>query len=111
MPKLKLKSTLEFDELKDVLRIVELNRDLVINLHNLLEATKKRNEEMKSITITAQCLSNLLSKYRGKEVRDLVGKDISDEQKRSLNSIFQQKHIQLRFPIPKKTQSEDTRGL
>ena len=104
--KTKTKTTLEFDELKDIFRIIELNRDLGVNHHNLKEATQKRNEEMKHILEIGQSLSNLLNKYRTQEIKELMGKDITNEERKSLNNLFLQKHIHLKFHEVKEKQDD-----
>ena len=92
----KKKILIELNEIDDTMRMVELQRELVIRLTHIKERTAQNNEEMKKTLLVAQAISNLKGKLHLKGKRLMT---LDEEIRKEINKQLFKRHLNWSYKI------------
>lgn len=92
------KDSILVKDIEPILQIVELNREIAVELQLFKEATEARLKHLNSITNKAEKLAYLRRKFKkdyGNIESVLKGLDISEQDKKIINNLLIKRHIKL----------------
>ena len=81
---------IEFEDIEQLLRLVEAQRDLAYHLQKLKESIEQKNKEMQSVIAKAQRVQMLKSKFKGIDTKIFTKEEVI-----KINQMLQQRHIRI----------------
>ncbi len=84
--------TIKLKDLDNILKMVELQRDITVRLHLIKKRSEQNNEELKKVTGLAGILVNLKNKYK-KEFKQL--NNLDENVIKEINKLLKDRHLKI----------------